>query len=392
MAASIESLLNEISSVDDLVEKLQSLKTVLHSVPVNTLRDAVSGQRLGIIFSLLNSNSREQVELCVDILERILLALSPVFLAQNYKAELQGGVKHNNEAVKILALTQIGRIVEHPEAVNEILNNNDLLCAVIYAIGEEKMSVAKQAIKCLSKLSHSKASLDKLFQPDLLKPIKEVMAVSDVVRYRVYELVVEISSFSPISFGYCVNSGLVSQLLSELTGDDVLIRRKFKAVLVRMSHHASTGATELRVRSLEAIAQLLTLQPEQQTDDLLALTESWFQLLSKHPMDMIQQISTQPFPELHCSALCIFTAIASQPWGQRLMISTPGFMEFVLDRSTSPSKDAKDAKFELIGALVSSSSAAEILGSQNCLRLKTYLREGPYYVTAVAAVGTEGAN
>lgn len=52
------------------------------------------------------------------------------------------------------------------------------------------------------------------------------------------------------------------------------------------------------------------LQPEQQTEDLLALTESWFHLLSKHPMDMICNISAQPFPELHCGALGIFTVSA----------------------------------------------------------------------------------
>lgn len=504
MAASIESLLTQLSSVQDPIEELQSLKTALLSIPVSALRDSVSGQRLDVIFSLLNSNSREQVELCVDILERILMALSPVHLAHSYRAELQGGLKHNNEAVKILALTQVGRMVEHPDAVTTVLNNNDLLCAVIQLIGEEKMSVAKQAIQSLSKLSQSKPGLDQLFHSDLLNTLKEVMAKNDVVRYRIYELVVEVSSYSPISFGYCVNSGLILQLLGELTGEDVLIRvtaaemvtnlaqsqhgrqflarqgimdkisnmikganadpfsslylpglvkffgnvaimdspqqvcetypafqnkvfemvqdpdpamigvaldtlgllgtsvegkqvlqktgEDFKDVLVRMSQLASTGATELRVRSLEAISQLLTLQPEQQTEDLLALMESWFRLLSKEPMDMIHKISTQPFPELHCGALCIFTAIASQPWGQRLMMSTPGFMEFVLDRSTSQTKDAKDAKFELVGALVSSSSATEILGTQNCLRLKTYLREGPYYVTAVAAVGTEGAN
>lgn len=51
---------------------------------------------------------REQVELCVEILERILLALSPVSLAQNYRVELQGGLTHPNETVKILALTQVG--------------------------------------------------------------------------------------------------------------------------------------------------------------------------------------------------------------------------------------------------------------------------------------------
>ncbi|XP_032426772.1 26S proteasome non-ATPase regulatory subunit 5 [Xiphophorus hellerii] len=504
MAATIQSLLEEISGVEDPIEELQSLKTALLSIPVSALRDVLSGQRFDVIFSLLNTNEREQVDLCVDILERILLALSPLHLVQNYREKLQEGLSHPNDTVKILALTQIGRVVEHPEAVTQILNNYDILRAVILCIGEEKIAVAKQAIQSLSKISHSKPGLDKLFQSDLLEVMKEVMGKNDIIRYRIYELVVEISSFSPISLGYCANSGLISQLLSELTGDDVLIRatsiemvttlahsqhgrqylaqqgimdkisnmirgadmdpfsslylpglvkffgnlaitdspqqvcesypiflnkvfdmgmdsdpvmigvaldtlgllgstvegkqvlqkmgENFKSVFLRISQLAGSGATELRVRSLDAISQLLTLQPEHQTDDLLSLTESWFHLLSKQPMDMIRNISTQPFPELHCGALRIFSAIASQPWGQKMMVNSPGFMEFILDRSTGQSKEAKDAKFELVGSLLGSSTASEILGSQNYIRLKTYLSEGPYYVSAVASVSTEGAD
>ncbi|KAM3873848.1 26S proteasome non-ATPase regulatory subunit 5-like [Diretmus argenteus] len=504
MAVYIERLLDEISSTEDPMEELQSLKTALLSIPVSSLRDLVSGQRFDTIFSLLNTNERDQVELCVDILDRILKAVSPLHLAQNFRAELQGGLAHPNETVKILALTQIGRMMEHPDAVTEILNNRGILREVIHCIGEEKIAVAKEAICSLTKLSHSKPGLDALFRSDLLKDMKDVMATSDVVRYRIYELIVDISSVSSVTLGYCANSGFISQLLGELTGDDVLIRataiemvttlahsqhcrqylaqqgimdkisnmirgadtdpfssfylpglvrffgnlaimdspqqvcetypafqnkvyemaldpdplmigvaldtlgllgstvegkqvlqktgEKFKPVLLRMSQLATIEATELRVRSLEAIAQLLTLQAEQQTEDLLALTESWFHLLSNKPMDMLCDISTQPFPELHCGALRIFTAIATQPWGQKLMISTAGFMEFIVDRSAGKSKEAKDAKYELVGALVSSSTAAELLGSQHYLHLKTYLREGPYYVSAVAVVSTEGAD
>lgn len=48
-------------------------------------------------------------------------------------------------------------------------------------------------------------------------------------------------------------------------------------------------------------------QVEEQTDDLLLLTKSWLCCLSSEPMEMIRSISTQPFPELNCSALRIFT-------------------------------------------------------------------------------------
>lgn len=38
------------------------------------------------------------------------------------------------------------------------------------------------------------------------------------------QLIVDISSVSPVSLGYCANSSFISQLLGELTGDDVLVR------------------------------------------------------------------------------------------------------------------------------------------------------------------------
>ncbi|KAJ7986800.1 hypothetical protein DPEC_G00332140 [Dallia pectoralis] len=504
MATSIESLLFEISNIEEPVEELETLKTVIFSIPLSALGDTVSGLKFEVIYSLLNGNNKEQIELCVDILGRILLALSPVHLAQNCRMELQAGLKHPDDAVKILSLTQVCRIVENHESVMDIWNDQDILREVIHCIAAEKISVAKEAMQVLSTLSHSKAGLNALLRSDLLKDLKDVMAASDIVRYRVYELMVDVSSVSPVSLNYCVSSTFISKLLDELTGDDVLLRataiemvttlsrtqhgrqylvqegiadkisnmiigaesdpyysfylpglvkffgnlaimespqqvcetypafqnkvlemvldsdpimtgvgldtlgilgsavegkqvlqkmgEKFNAVLKRMSQLVCSGAIELRARCLEAISLLITLQAEQQTEDLLVLTECWFSRLSNQPMEMIRNISTQPFPELHCSALRIFIAIAPQPWGQRLMIGTPGFMEFVVDRSASLTKEAKDAKFELVGALVSSSTAAEVLGSQHYLRLRSYLREGAYHVTSVSTVTTEGAD
>nr|XP_006640599.1 PREDICTED: 26S proteasome non-ATPase regulatory subunit 5 [Lepisosteus oculatus] len=503
MATSIEGLLSELSGLDEPLEELRNLKTAVLAIPLNILGETVNGLRLEVIFSLLNTNDREQIELCGAILSRILQALDPVILAQNLKTELQCGLNHPDDLVKILAMTQIGRIVEHPEAVTEILNSQELVKQIINCIGGEKISVAKEAIKALSKMAQTKAGLDALFMGNLLKYLKDVMAISDVVRYRVYELVVEISSVSPVSLGYCANSSFISQLIGELTGDDILVRataiemvttlaqsqhgrqylaqqgivdkisnmitgaesdpfsgfylpglvkffgnlaimdspqqicecypaflkkvfemavgqdptmigvaldtlgilgsniegkqvlqktgEKFQDVLKRMSNVARNATTELRVRSLEAVALLLTLPAEQQTEDLLGLTESWFNSLSSQPMEMLKSISTQPFPELHCSALKIFTGMASQPWGQKKMIDTPGFVEFIVDRSTGPDKESKDAKYELVKALVDSKTTAEIFGNQHYLRLRTYMREGPYYVTAVSSVTVEGA-
>lgn len=61
---------------------------------------------------------REQVELCVDILERILIALSPVCLVQSYRAELQAGLTHPNDTVKIMALTQVSCTHTRPHTLS----------------------------------------------------------------------------------------------------------------------------------------------------------------------------------------------------------------------------------------------------------------------------------
>ncbi|KAE8582425.1 hypothetical protein XENTR_v10020120 [Xenopus tropicalis] len=504
MAAPIEELVASLTGPDqEPFEALQALKTAVLALPISTLRERVPELRLGGIFSLLNVNDREQIALCVVILERFLQALEPVDIARNYKEELQRGLYHPDDSVKILAITQVGRIVECSAALAEIFNNLELLKQIILSIGGDKLSVAKEAIKSISKIAQTTSGLDVLFSSNLLTELKNVMAISDIVRYRVYELVVEISSVSAESLGYCVTSGLVPQLLEELTGDDVLIRvtctemvtslattlhgrqylaqqgiidkisnmilgadsdpfsgfylpglvkffgnlavvdspqqicehypaflqkvfdmaegqdvtmlgvavdtlgilgsnlegkqvlqktgSKFQTILKRIGHHAKNSSTEMRVRCLDALSSLFYLPEDCHTEDLLAMARTWFHSLSAQPMDLFRSIASQPFPELHCGALKVFTAIANQSWAQKLMIESPGFIEYVVDRTVDPDKDSKDAKFALVKALAGSKTVAATMGNPHYLMLRAYLREGPYYIKAVSSVAVEGA-
>uniref|UniRef100_A0A8C5PJW0 26S proteasome non-ATPase regulatory subunit 5 n=1 Tax=Leptobrachium leishanense TaxID=445787 RepID=A0A8C5PJW0_9ANUR len=264
----------------------------------------------------------------------------------------------------------------------------------------------------------------------------------DIVHYRVYKLVVKIASMSEESLNYCTDSGLVPQLLQELTGDDILVRvtcaemitslassahgrryllkqgiidnisnmilgadsdlfsgfylpglvkffgnlavmdkphqicehypaflekvfsmtegneptmigvavdtlgvlgsnlegkqvlhktgTKYQKVFRRLGHHAKSSNSDLRVRCLDTIPSLMFF--DNHTEDLLAMAESWFSALSDQLIDLFRSIVTQPF---HCTTLKVFTAIANQPWAQKLMISSPGFVEYVIDRNSS---------------------------------------------------------
>ncbi|XP_075842084.1 26S proteasome non-ATPase regulatory subunit 5 isoform X1 [Microtus pennsylvanicus] len=504
MAAQAVALLREVARLEAPLEELRALQSVVHAVPLHELREQAAELRLGPLFSLLNGNNREQTALCVSILERLLQAVEPVHLARHLRVDLQKGLTHPDDSVKSLTLSQIGRIVENSEAVTEILNNVELLKQIVYCIGGENLSVAKVAIKSLSRISLTQAGLEALFESNLLDDLKNVMKTNDVVRYRVYELIVEIASVSSESLNYCTTSGLVTQLLRELTGEDVLVRAtciemvtslaythhgrqylaqegvidqisniivgadsdpfsgfylpgfvkffgnlavmdspqqicerypvflekvfemadsqdptmigvamdtvgilgssvegkqvlqktgtRFERLLMRIGYQAKNASTELKTRCLDAVSSLLYLSPEQQTDDFLRMAESWFSSLSRDSLELFRGISNQPFPELHCAALKVFTAIANQPWAQKLMFNSPGFVEFVMDRSVEHDKASKDAKYELVKALANSKTVAEIFGNSNYLRLRTYLSEGPYYVKPVATTAVEGAD
>ncbi|XP_067165187.1 26S proteasome non-ATPase regulatory subunit 5 isoform X2 [Apteryx mantelli] len=421
------------------LEELRALRLAVQAVPPAALRPRLRDAHLGALFGLLSAGDREQVSACVAILERLLQALDPPYLIRNLREELQKGLFHPDDSVKILTISQVGRIVENSDAIREIINSPELLRQIICCIGGEKIAVAKEAIKSLSRIAQTQEGLEALFVSSLLSDLKNVMATNDIVRYRVYELIVEIASVSADSLNYCANSGLISELIGELTGDDVLVRAtciemvtslaytphgrqylaqqgvidkisniiigaesdpfsgfylpgsRFQNLLNRIGHQAKNAPTELRLRCLDAISSLLYLPPEQQTEDLLRMTESWFASLSSQPLELFRSISTQPFPDLHCGALRVFTAIANQPWAQKLMLDSPGFVEYIVDRSVEPDKASKDAKYELVKALVNSKTIAEIFGNQYYLRLRAYLHEGPYYVKAVSTTAVEGA-
>uniref|UniRef100_A0A8C4Q704 26S proteasome non-ATPase regulatory subunit 5 n=1 Tax=Eptatretus burgeri TaxID=7764 RepID=A0A8C4Q704_EPTBU len=521
MAASISVLMEELAAASDPMDSLQRLKTAVYCLSPSGLSVAAAHSNLQPLFALVGSvdgvqdggggggggmedgEEEERVEMACAVLERLLGGLDPGKLAALHLTTLQFGLAHPRSSVRLLALKQIGRLMECSKTTDVLREGSSLLPQVIDCIGAESLGIAKQALQNIVCLIKSKEGLEVVFAPRQLKQLHSVMDTNDAVRYRVYELVVRIASSSPIALGHCTRSGLVTQLVGELTSDDVLVRatcaetisgllksphgRQFvlqQGVAERISgllesalndpfadlyvpglvkffgklvvadgaqmvcerfpiflrtvldtatnHEASSQAvaldtlgvlgktlegklvlhkegerflsvlkvmgtiaveapTEKRIRCLDAMVSLLHLSEEEQNEDVLMMTESWFSTLANEPMIMLWKISTQPFSDLHCTALRVFTAISDQPWAQRHMANTPGFPEYLTDRSVEPDKMAKELKFELVSIITASRTAANIFGSVTYQRLRVYMREGPYYVQPVTQVAIEGS-
>lgn len=134
----------------------------------------------------------------------------------------------------------------------------------------------------------------------------------------------------------------------------------------------------------------MSLQLDDQTDEMLNLTERWFNTSMADPFQIVWSITQQPFTDIRIPAFHLLHSLALTPWGQKLMNNTPGFKEYVLDRATENSKEGKDEKFELVKILAHSPTAIETLGRPYHVKLLQYYNQGPFFVLAQSEVAMEG--
>ncbi|CAL1545585.1 unnamed protein product [Lymnaea stagnalis] len=157
-----------------------------------------------------------------------------------------------------------------------------------------------------------------------------------------------------------------------------------------MGNLIRTGPSELKARSLQAMSNIIYLEEENQTDELLNITQRWFSTSMSDPFNTVWSIAQQPFLDLRVPAFQLLHNLAALPWGQRLMNNVPGFKEYLLDRSTEHTKEGKDVKFELIKILAHSPTAPDIFGRPYHVKLTEYFNQGPFYVVAQSEVAMEG--
>jgi len=109
-------------------------------------------------------------------------------------------------------------------------------------------------------------------------------------------------------------------------------------------------------------------------DDARPNDPSWILSLVKDPRELVRY-----------AAYGFVQAVVSHLWGRKRIISTPGFLDHILDRSTEGSKEGKEWKFAIVQAL-GSTVASDNLHHDILGRLMRYVREGPFYTRTQAEV------
>nr|XP_002129100.1 26S proteasome non-ATPase regulatory subunit 5 [Ciona intestinalis] len=226
MDEGISSLIRNLSISDDRLQTLTEIKTFVVSSHSSTLKNVVQASDLETLFQCLENNDRDEVEAICFILSSLLPIVDPVDVAVKLASAIQNGLTHPNPDVQHLTLKELQRVVAASDGATALSDSPDITRFAIFLVGDADESLAAAAVKFLSEFGRTSPNAARtMLKPDFqphYRDLKTVMQKNDVVKFRVYEIVCNIQAESQEMLDLCVESGIVSDLVKELDGSDVL--------------------------------------------------------------------------------------------------------------------------------------------------------------------------
>jgi len=195
-------------------------------------------------------------------------------------------------------------------------------------------------------------------------------------------------SLAPVSIdtlGHVASSPAGKSALNSIGGARMLNAVRHVGTLA----FSSATTTELKLRAMECLEQLFKLRVDQQNENLLNLTQSWFSASSSNPMADLMRLCELPFLNVRCAALAILASIADQSWGQTAQRNHPGFQEYIVNRETESEIQGWTAKYAVVNALVNTpETTRQVFGDPYFMKLRGYLLEGVFYHPTETEVAT----
>lgn len=90
-----------------------------------------------------------------------------------------------------------------------------------------------------------------------------------------------------------------------------------------LCNNINSSEADVKGRSLEALA-LIFHSADIPSEDLAVLTRSLFSSMASNPLQILMDVSKQPFQDVHCAVLKVFRSLAKYKWAQESMTTCPG--------------------------------------------------------------------
>ncbi|CAH0552701.1 unnamed protein product [Brassicogethes aeneus] len=237
-ADKITKLLNEELRITTLNE----IKDHFTSVPQDEAARTANILQLPLVFDCLNNSNTEQVDLACEVLSLCMNNLNLGESTSKYGVSLERALTHPYASVKLMSLTEIERSLTAEQVINELCHRKTLVINIVRCLEGDDLAVVKKSSTILTKIATTEMGINLLVSSDILVVIYEVMTASEVIRLRVYELVVSISKESEENFIILQSTGLVNQILEELDNNDILLKMNILELLTQLgtSRHGYT--------------------------------------------------------------------------------------------------------------------------------------------------------
>ena len=181
-------------------------------------------------------------------------------------------------------------------------------------------------------------------------------------------------------------------LSSTLAGRTVLLTHRDNTirVLKKLGELLDNAPSSVRCRTLGCVKMLLSCEEDCGWEH--SVSRQW--MLEMHPcfFPLLLSVVRQPFADLRLAGLAVMLELGGWEWGQREMQTCPGFLEYLLDRSSEPDKEGKELKYEIVHCIVNTECSDVVWSSVDLMKMKKYEKEGPFYFVGDTTVAIEGAS
>lgn len=224
----------------ELMITLQDLSALLNS-PSFSLREIAPHIPVRLLFGCFSTTNDEQISLCKGILSKLLSIEKADAVITQYHDFVIEGLNHPQSEVREFCLGELERCSTTVIGLLAILDNVDILVYTTRALSNESLACVKLASNTLINTAKHESGLEILFQHLIQSEIEELLTQKDVIRFRVYELMVTVQGLSKKAFELCRKSGVLEKLAKELDGDDILLRLNSIELLTQLADSGTNG-------------------------------------------------------------------------------------------------------------------------------------------------------
>ena len=223
------ALRDSLEADQSSTESLEALNTLLECASSNTeiLQVAsIINPQLLFLYLVPNDRPSEVMDLVCAVLAKMLNAFPfAEWIKMSQQVEL--GLQHSYNGVRLLCVKLLMQKIVIDESFHEIILQPTMFHLITQLLGDENLECAKYASNLLRYLVSKPPCLAIItahFKAGFFLDLEGLMRNGDIVRFRVYELIVQLACISSEVFEFVQSTGNIHKLIGELESDDVLLK------------------------------------------------------------------------------------------------------------------------------------------------------------------------